>query len=84
MGDELRALEEYVVEGMNVWRGVGVDSVSPEGFVTVQLKIRRRGTAEFEERTLLLSRQQAAAWGAGFTYGIQWDSPGIGDAKKPD
>jgi hypothetical protein len=72
MGEDLKALGEFIVESMNVWRGVGLDSVSPDGFLTVQLKLRRRGTPEMEDRIILLSVADAARWATGFKVSAGW------------
>jgi hypothetical protein len=74
MGDDLRTLGEFVVESMNVWRGVGIDSISPDdGYLTVHLRLRKRGTVRMEDRTILLSKTDAAGWAAGFSHSVnEW------------
>jgi hypothetical protein len=72
----LKALGEFVVESMNVWRGAADDSVSPDGFLTVQLKLRRRGTPELEDRVILLSVADAAKWAVGFKVSAGWQRAG--------
>jgi len=72
MGADLQALGEFVVESMQVKRGAAFDSRFPDGFMTVELTLRRRGGTETEDRVLLLSPADASGWAAGFKFSAGW------------
>jgi hypothetical protein len=62
MGEDLKALGEDVVESLRVLKGTGVDSRFPDGFFRVEVRLRRGSGTEAEDRVLLMSLDQAAAW----------------------
>jgi len=62
MGEDLKALGEDVVESLRVLKGTGVDSRFPDGFFRVEVRLRRGSGTETEDRVLLMSLDQAAAW----------------------
>ena len=68
MGDDLTALGEYIVESVRVWKGTGVDSRFPDGFFRVEMTLRPRCGDEAEDRALLMSPAQAAAWENEFKF----------------
>jgi hypothetical protein len=65
VGEDLKDLGEYVVESWQLLRDgrwPGIDSAYPNGFLTLEMTLRRRGGTDTEDRTLLLSSNDAAKW----------------------
>jgi hypothetical protein len=68
MGEDLTALGEFVVESVRVLKGAGVDSRFPDGFFRVHISLRQRCGTDTEDRVLLMSPAQAAAWENEFRF----------------